>query len=235
MNDTTAECLKVPVVVGVTGHIDIAQEESWILEQLAHFWEKVREIVGEQTPIVLLSSIAQGADHYVVKSMPEGIKRYCVVLPFARVDYEQDFVKYAMTPNALEEFREDLAGAYKVIQCNGKVGDYAVASDYVRSRSDILITLWDGYESLNEDGTPKRGGTYHQIRIACGLDEAPIPQQEKAHVVVNLTISRKTKHSEAEKCVCRLAGKPTLNLITYDHESNEFSALPIDAEWRANA
>ena len=60
VNETQAECLKIPVVVGVTGHIDIAQDESWVLGQLEQFWSAVRRIVGPETPIVLLSSLARG-------------------------------------------------------------------------------------------------------------------------------------------------------------------------------
>ena len=109
MKNEQAECLKIPVVVGVSGHIDVAQDEPWILSQLAVFWKKVREIVGAETPIVLLSSLAQGADHYVVRSMPEDGKRYCAVLPFAREEYEKDFVDHARKPGALDEFLQDLA------------------------------------------------------------------------------------------------------------------------------
>ena len=231
MNKEQADCLKIPVVVGVTGHIDIAEEESWVLEQLEKFWVAVRQIVGEETPIVLLSSIAQGADHYVVKSMPKDIKRYCVILPFAQKDYEHDFVKYAMKPTALEEFRQDLAGAYKVIQCGAEVGNYAAASDYVRSRSDILITLWDGRKSLNVEGEPKPGGTYHQIRTAYDMDDILVHHQEKAHLIINLTVSRKSEHKKNEDCVCSFpdVSASTLNVVKWD-EDKGYSTQTLD-EW----
>ena len=228
MKNEQAECLKIPVVVGVSGHIDVAQDEPWILSQLAVFWKKVREIVGAETPIVLLSSLAQGADHYVVRSMPEDGKRYCAVLPFAREEYEKDFVDHARKPGALDEFLQDLAGACKVVQCDAEPGDYAAASDYVRSRSDILITLWDGYESLNEDGSPKKGGTYHLLRTAFGMDDLLIRHQEKAHLIVNLTVSRESGHKENEGCVCRFPEDSALNVIGWDEETRRFSTRPLD-------
>ena len=231
MNEARTECLKIPVIVGVTGHIDIAEEESWVLGELDKFWSTLHQIIGESTPITLLSSIAQGTDHYVVKSMPADI-RYCVVLPFAQAAYVQDFVKYAMKPSALEEFRQDLAGAYKVIKCEAQVGDYSVAADFVRSHSDILITLWDGYESLNEDRTPKSGGTYHQIRTAFDMDDILIHHQEKAHLIVNLTVSRKGEHKDYEKQVCRFPDVATsaLNVIKWDEEHG-YSTQPLQ-EWQ---
>ena len=232
MDNKASECLKIPVIVGVTGHIDVADDELFVMDKLESFWRVVRDILGPETPIVLLSSIAQGADHYVVKSMPKDIKRYCVVLPFAQADYEQDFVKYAQKPNALEEFRQDLAGAYKVIQCGAEVRDYAKASDYVRSHSDILITLWDGYESLNEDRSPKSGGTYHQIRTAFDMDDILIHHQEKAHLIVNLTVKRKGEHKDYEKQVYRFPDVTTsaLNVIKWDEEQG-YSTQPLQ-EWQ---
>ena len=233
VNETQAECLKIPVVVGVTGHIDIAQDESWVLGQLEQFWSAVRRIVGPETPIVLLSSLARGADHYVVKSMPTDIRRYCAVLPFDKEEYEKDF-----TGSALEEFRQDLNGAYKKIPCNGqcdeKVRDYSVASDYVRTRSDILITLWDGHKSLNGDGTPKKAGTYHQIRTAFDMDDPLSPHQEKAHLIVNRTVSRTNEHKENEKQVCPFPEKSALNVINcaYNCDNGKwgYSTQPL-ADW----
>ena len=225
--------MKLPVVVGVSGHLDVAQDEGWILSQLAVFWKRVREIVGAETPLVLLSSLAQGADHYVVRSMPEDVKRYCAVLPFAREEYEKDFIDYARKPGTLDEFHQDLAGAYKVVQCDAEPGDYAAASDYVRSRSDILITLWDGYESLDRNGNPKKGGTYHQVRTAFGMDDLLIHHQEKAHLIVNLTVSRESKHQEHENCVCRFPADSALNVIGWDEDTRKFSVVPLD-EWTAD-
>ena len=230
MKTEQAECLKIPVVVGVSGHIDVAQDEGWILSQLEVFWKQVREIVGRETPIVLLSSVAQGADHYVVRSMPEDIRRYCAVLPFAQEEYEKDFVDHARKPEASDEFHRDLGGAYKVIQCGAEPGDYAAASDYVRSRSDILITMWDGYESLDEDGSPKKGGTYHLLRTAFGMDDLLIRHQEKAHLIVNLTVGRESKHKGHEDCVCRFPANSPLNVLEWNEETRKFSAVPLD-EW----
>ena len=233
METEQAECLKIPVVVGVSGHIDVAQDEQWILSQLAVLWKKIREIVGTETPLVLLSSIAHGADHYVVKSMPEEIKRYCAVLPFAREAYEKDFINYAQKPDALNEFHQDLAGAYKVVECDAKPGDYLAASEYIRSRSDIIITLWDGYESLDENGKSKRGGTYDMLRTAFGMDDLLIHLQEKSHLLINLTVARKSEHKEYEACVCRFAADSPLNVINWDKETRKFSTLPLD-EWVTN-
>lgn len=202
------------------------------MSRLEFFWKRVREIVGEKTPIILLSSIAQGADHYVVRSLPEDI-RYCAVLPFARDKYEKDFIDYARKPEALDEFHQDLAGAYKVVQCGAEPDDYAAASDYIRSRSDILITLWDGYESLNEDRSPKKGGTYYLLRRAFGMDDLLIRHQEKAHLIINLTVSREGEHKKYENRVCCFEPDPALNVISWDEGTRQFSASPLD-EWTAD-
>ena len=219
-------CLKIPVVVGVTGHIDINEHESNILNQLDTFWENVRTLVGKETPLVLLSSIAAGADHYVVKSAYKNGIKYCVVLPFEQTEYEKGFNK-----TSLQDFKQDLKGSFKVIQCGAAVGDYAAASDYVRNHSDILITLWDGYESLDANNKPKRAGTYHQIRTAFDMDDILIHHQEKAHLVVNLTVSRKSGHQENEHQVCTFPEASKLNVVKWSDKN--YTTEPLE-EWIAS-
>lgn len=180
--------LKIPLIVGVSGHIDLLTPEDRIREQMGHFWEKMQAIAGPETSIILLTSIAAGADHLAVKYRPENVK-YCVVLPFAVSEYRKDF-----SGTSLTEFEADLRGAYKVITCPAAAGDYVPAADYVRKHSDVLLTLWDGYENLDPDTyKAERGGTYFQIRSAFRLDDLLLPRQEKKHLVVNLPVERSRK------------------------------------------
>ncbi len=184
-----AETLKIPLIVGVTGHIDISTPEEDIKAAMETFWGKLRKAAGEETPIILLSSIARGADHLTVKYRPEGV-RYCVVLPFAENEYRKDF-----SGTDLTDFENDLRGAYKVITCPAEPGDYTLASDYVRRHADVLLTLWDGYECL--DLTTRKaepGGTYYQIREAFGMDDLLVHHQEKAHLIVNIPVTRSRKN-----------------------------------------
>ena len=184
-----AETLKIPLIVGVSGHIDISTPEDDIKVQMETFWGELRKAAGEETPIILLSSIAPGADHLTVKYRPAWVK-YCVVLPFAENEYRKDF-----SGTALTDFDEDLRGAYKVITCPAEPGDYTLASDYVRRHADVLLTLWDGYECLDlKTRKAEPGGTYYQIRAAFGMDDLLMHHQEKTHLIVNIPVTRSRKN-----------------------------------------
>lgn len=213
-----SEDLKIPLIVGITGHIDIAEDETYIAEQLDLFWKHLRRIVGPETPIVLLSSIAQGADHYVVKYCPEDV-RYAVVLPFELEAYQRDFE----TPEALEDFKQDLAGAFKVITCKAEPGDYTAGSDYVRTRADVLLSMWDGTEALDAAGNPKKGGTYDQIKEAFNLNDLLVDHQEKIHLSVNLAVTR--KRTQPGKRLFQ--SSVPLEILTWEEDKDCFSGKPF--------
>lgn len=228
-----AEKLRVPLVVGVTGHIDI-REPGRAEEKLETFWETIRKLAGDDTRIVFLTSIARGADHLATKVCRSLNVRYCVVLPFAEAEYRKDFTG----PGELEDFDEDLRGAYKVITCDAAPRDYAVASDYVRTHCDVLLTMWDGYETCGPDGKPDRGGTYHQIRTAFGMDDLLRHHQEKKHLVVNIAVERSRKgagyhesHGERRKCV--FPEPYGLSVLSCDDGTKELGSVDF-SEWTAD-
>lgn len=212
------EDLKIPVIVGVTGHINIAEDETYIAEQVRLFWQHLREIVGPETPIVLLSSIAKCADHYAVKYRPDDV-RYAVVLPFKEEDYRKDFG----TGQALTDYENDLHQAFKVIECKAETGNYTAASEYVRTRSDVLLSMWDGRECLDPAGNPKAGGTFDQIWTAFNQNELLIHHQEKSHLIVNLKISR-TGNSDGRQLFVQ---KTPLEVLSFSSETASFYGTPF--------
>ena len=133
------EDLKIPLIVGVSGHIDIAEPEEAFEKPLKEFWTLLRERVGSETPIILLSSLAVGADRLAAKYRPADVK-LCAVLPFERQAYEKDF-----SGEELDAFRAFMADSFKCITCPGAPGDYAAGSDYIRSRADVMLTFLEGW------------------------------------------------------------------------------------------
>lgn len=192
--DAFPDCLKNPLVVGISGHVDILTPESEIAKRLEVFWARLRELAGPDAPFILLSSIAAGADHLAVKYRPSDVK-YCAVLPFDEVEYRKDF-----SSDALPDFENELKNADKIIRCDAAPGDYSAASDYIRRHSDILLTMWDGYESLVPNTSePKKGGTYYQILAALQLKTPPPEPGEKGLPVVNLSVKREKDHAACHK------------------------------------
>lgn len=191
-NNPNVSPLKIPLIVGVIGHIDIADSEEGIKDAMNIFWNHLKGIVPD-TRFILLSSLARGADHLAVKYRPREVD-YCAVLPFEQTEYEKCF-----SGSELDDFRSDMREACKTIVCDAEAGDYSVASDYVRTHSDFILSLWDGRESLYSCGQAKSGGTYQQIRCVFHLDDILVEHWEKKHGVVNIRVKRKGGHSEEER------------------------------------
>jgi len=169
------------------------------------------------------AELAAGADHLAVKYRPENVK-YCAVLPFDVGEYRKDF-----SGPSLAEFEADLRGAYKVITCPAAVRDYVPASDYVRKHSDVLLTLWDGYENLDpKTHKAEPGGIYFLIRAAFRMDDLLLPQPEKKHLVVNLPVERSKKgpeyHRQRQETQC--SGYPedgTLSVVERKGDSADLA------------
>jgi hypothetical protein len=161
----------LPLVVGVTGHRDLEPDDTAEIEQRVRDFFAALERAYPHTPIVLLSSLAEGADRLVARTALDCGAQLYVVLPMQVALYEQDF----SSTQSREEFRALMARRYDagVIPMSddadaqeaknpGPARDlrYVVAGAWIVSHSEILIALWDGYE----DEMP--GGTSQIVRFA---------------------------------------------------------------------
>jgi hypothetical protein len=151
---------KIPITVGVVGHLDVitTEEHRIQIEQLF----KDLAVVYHNSPIYLFSSIAEGADRYVAnifldlkRKSEEYRERFelIVPMPFEIDEYKKDFDDVSD-----KEFDELLKQAKRsfFIGYDGKEIDrpqqYLKTGKLVADSSLILLALWDG-----EAG--KTGGT----------------------------------------------------------------------------
>jgi len=175
---------RIHLVVGITGHRDIPEEDADKLK------EKIRRIFKElmeeypNTPLLLLTPLAEGADRIAAKAaIEEGID-YVVVLPFQEEEYVKDF------PESKEEYynltdkekHRNLKGIFSleyIMTDNAKhYGPerdklYENVGAYIVRHSQILIGLWDGKEG-------KKGGTSEIIKLKLkGLPDEYHPHRDK--------------------------------------------------------
>ena len=257
-NALDRECLGAPLIVGVTGHRDIATPEERIRQAMEEFWKHLDALFNgpdaapdgrKSTRFILLSSLARGADHLAVKYRPENVE-YCAVLPFDLADYKKEFGG-CRRPDSDDagnttictgcgqcggcdrmNFFHDLQGAYKTIVCDAEKGDFSKASDFVRTHSDFILSLWDGWESLDETGRAKRGGTYDLIRTAFKMDDILQEHQEKQHGMVNIRVKRIGDHEDTEQELLEADAGPGLRpqLLKRDPATGKIAASPFP-EW----
>lgn len=139
----------------MTGHRDLRPEDIPLLEN------RLREIFADleqrypASPLVLLSSLAEGADRLSARVALEcGISLICP-LPMSRALYEEDF----LTPESKKEFADLLdrsddwfelpllsTATIEEVKNPGEKRNhqYAYVGAYLCRHSQIIIALWDG-------------------------------------------------------------------------------------------
>jgi hypothetical protein len=176
-----AEVFKIPIRLGVTGHRSFQEGVEGTLREGVRAVFEWFERAYPGTPLLLLSSLAEGADqlcaevalekgHRVTAPLPfprsvylgstsfstdEGLRRVGELLDSPRVE---SFV--APRPGAKLPTDEDEAGWALLRGDPGSRQDrYADAGVYVAQHCQALIALWDGEVS------EQQGGTYQILRL----------------------------------------------------------------------
>lgn len=144
---------RVPLLIGVTGHRDLRLEDVPHLENSVQSVFDQLRVDAPNSPFILLSQLAEGADRLVAKVALSAGAVLFAPMPFSIEDYESDFA----TDSSKGEFRKLAAQAEKVfavprIRTERERG-YTDANIYVVRHCDVLIALWDGEESENQGGT----------------------------------------------------------------------------------
>ncbi|MBX7247307.1 MAG: hypothetical protein K1X53_17565 [Candidatus Sumerlaeaceae bacterium] len=203
----------LPLVIGVTGHRDLREEDLVALQDIVR---GIFERLGRQypnSPLVLLSPLAEGADRLVARVALEMGVRLVVPLPMERAEYEKDFE----TKESREEFdrliQNTEQGQYFELPYVGentaaKVRKDSEARDqqyvqvgaYIAQHSQILLALWNGLDPNLPGGTAqivkfKREGIPEQWSSR----HSPLDPVDTGPVYHLLTPRQKTSE---------LAGKP---------------------------
>ncbi len=154
----------VPIIFGVTGHRDLQPEDLPYLEQ------RVREIFlaiqskYKNSPIALLSPLAEGADRLVAKVALEIGANLIVPLPMPAAEYEKDFID-STSKSEFADLRSKSSACFELplveentLQSISKSGperdrQYEQVGAYIAQHSQILIALWNGVDDGKVAGT----------------------------------------------------------------------------------
>ena len=221
---------RVPLVIGVTGHRDPRDED---VEELKRRVGQVFDGIAKDyltadgaTPIVVLSSLAEGADQLVASVALERGAILIAPLPMPLEEYRKDF-EFGLTPNALSEFDRLLARAAAAPEmplldgaaiealrddAGRRAMQYREAGLYIVRHCQILLALWDGDES-----DAKTGGTAEIVRIQ--REGAPLANAASVRACIDgtevgpiVTITTPRRKSSAESV--KIATKPWGRALT---------------------
>jgi hypothetical protein len=156
---------RLPLVIGVTGHRDLRDEDVPRLEaEIVGIIARLRLDYLEddsETPIIVLSALAEGADRLVVRVALAQGARLIAPLPLPREEYRRDF-EPGLKPGNAAEFDELLAQAIAapVIQfahgnsleavradAKKRAEQYRAVGLFITQHCNVLIAIWDGDES----------------------------------------------------------------------------------------
>ena len=221
---------RVPLVIGVTGHRDPRDED---VEELKRRVGQVFDGIAKDyltadgaTPIVVLSSLAEGADQLVASVALERGAILIAPLPMPLEEYRKDF-ESGLTPNALSEFDRLLARAAAAPEmplldgaaiealrddAGRRAMQYREAGLYIVRHCQILLALWDGDES-----DAKTGGTAEIVRLQ--REGAPLANAASVRACIDgtevgpiVTITTPRRKSSAESV--KIATKPWGRALT---------------------
>ena len=139
---------KIPLTVGITGHLNLRENDLEILRAaVKRELDNIRKRCPH-TPVILLCSLARGADLLCADCAEEAGIPLRAVLPMEQAEYEKDF-----SPADLARFRHHLERAETVFTAPAAEQEpeeddrdfrYRQAGIYMAEHSHILLALWDG-------------------------------------------------------------------------------------------
>ncbi len=158
----------LPIVVGVTGHVDLRPQDVPALEGCVRdaFDELLRSY--PQTPLLVVSPLAGGADQLVARVALTYQIPVVAPLPLEEIEYKTDFD--AAQRREFLKLRERAQCVFFVGYAEGNDAEnvrllpgeksnprrnaqYAKVGAYVARNSQILLALWDGRDPGREAGT----------------------------------------------------------------------------------
>lgn len=142
---------KIPLVVGVTGHINLRDKDRETLKAAVKRELSALREQAPHTPLRMLCSLAAGVDLLCSEAAEELGIPVTAPLPLAAAEYEKDF-----SPETLREFRAAAGRAESVFavpaaetEPEGADRDfwYRQAGIFVAEHCHVLLALWDGKEN----------------------------------------------------------------------------------------
>jgi hypothetical protein len=168
---------RLPLVIGVTGHRDLREKDVPRIEaEVAGIIARLRQdfLRDDETPIIVLSALAEGADRLVARVALAHGARLIAPLPLPPDEYRRDFEPGLAAGNAAE-FDALLGRAIAApvmpfvhgnsleavrIDAAKRAEQYRAVGLFISRHSNVLIAIWDG-----DEDNPAVGGTAEVVKF----------------------------------------------------------------------
>ena len=216
---------RLPLVIGVTGHRDLRDQDIPALErEVAAIVTTLRnDYLDGETPLIVMSSLAEGADRLAARVALAQGAQLIAPMPMPIEEYRHDF-EPGLEPGNAAEFEALLAQAVAAPVVPFRPGNsldavradpakreeqYRAVGLFIAQYANVLIALWDG-----EGGAVAPGGTAEVVAFKrhgipldiAGSARASLDASEIGPVIHVVTPRRK-ETSAAEEVSVRPWGR----------------------------
>jgi Ca2+/Na+ antiporter len=220
---------RLPLVIGVTGHRDLRDEDLPRLEQeVAGIVSGLRRdyLGGDpETPIIVLSALAEGADRLVARvALREGA-RLIAPLPLPLEEYRRDFEPGLKSGN-MAEFDALLSQAIAApvmplhasledIRADGKkrAEQYRAVGIFITQHCHVLLALWDGDDQDVAAGGTAEVVTFKRGGIPLMVSGSPRASLDASEVgpVIEIVTPRMKETTSAKEVAVRPWGRAIID------------------------
>ncbi|MEM7079490.1 MAG: hypothetical protein AAF513_12765 [Pseudomonadota bacterium] len=218
----------VPLMVGVTGHRDLAEQDIDQVRQRIEAFLRELQTRYPNSPIMILSAVAEGADTLVVESAERMGCQIQLILPMPVDLYREDFsgaarnhfeamvARHPTTELALLE--EGVAFSHE--------RQYEQLGSFLTAHSHVLLALWDG-KYIDAPGGTSQVVDFHQRDISPMYDEKQVRSavditDDESDLVYHIVCGRQSSGAPASPLRAGSA-----YWFTRDDQQPRTSELPI--------
>ena len=233
---------RLPLVIGVTGHRDLRDQDVPRLEQevAAIISGLRRDYLGgdPETPIIVLSALAEGADRLVARvALREGA-RLIAPLPMPLEEYRRDFEPGLKSGNMAEFdalFSQAIAApvmplhaSLEAIRADGKkrAEQYRAVGIFITQHCHVLLALWDGDDQDMAAGGTAEVVTFKRGGIPLMVSGSPRASLDASEVgpVIEIVTPRMKETSSAKEVAIRPWGRAVITRHRGGHRPTELAS-----------
>jgi hypothetical protein len=209
---------RLPLIIGACGHRDLREGDVAKLKAAVAsvITALRRQYLGndKQTPIVVLSALAEGADQLIAGEALKQGATLILALPLPLSEYRRDFVQRPLTPDAIKDFEDMRHKAAATVEMPLAPGNtengvksfgaerdrqYREANMFIARHCHVLIALYDGNDDDVTVGGAAEAVKFSREGIAGVLRGPGRPVLEGSEIgpVIHVVTPRKTVKTTA--------------------------------------
>jgi hypothetical protein len=216
---------RFPLVIGVTGHRDLRDQDVPKLEQeVAAVIARLRRhyLHGDHTPIIILSALAEGADRLVARVALAQGAQLIAPLPMPLDEYRRDF-EPGLKPGNMAEFDALFAQALAapVMPLHGmslealradrkkRAEQYRAVGIFIAQHCHVLLALWDENDDNMAMGGSAEVVTFKRDGIPLKVSGSPRASLDASEVgpVIDIITPRMKDGNRADHVAVRPWGR----------------------------